>query len=71
MAERFGMTGDEVAAYAKEVVVADLDEPGIEDVIRKVMADVAERNAPITETDVRKKMEELFSVAVEQVENET
>ena len=42
LAGEFGLQGDEVGAYAKEVIIADLDEPGDEDIIRKVMADIAE-----------------------------
>ena len=46
----------ETEEYAKAVVMADLDEPGIEDVMRKVMADVAERGTDITEGQVRAKI---------------
>ena len=53
LAETFGMGPAETEEYAKAVVVADLDEPGIEDVIRKVMADIDERGADFTEDQVR------------------
>ena len=67
LAFQFGLTGDAVTAYAKEVVIADLDEPGFEDVIRKVMVDIEARGSAVTEVDVRAKLSELESVAVEQV----
>ncbi len=67
LAHKFGLTSGEAEAYVKEVIVSDLAEPGIEDVIRKVMADIEERGAGITEEDVRAEMERLFSVALEQV----
>ena len=35
-------------AYGKEVVMADLDEPGVEDAIRKVMGDIESRGAAIS-----------------------
>ena len=38
-AEKMGMTGDDVEHYAKGVVLADLEEPGDEDVFRKVRSD--------------------------------
>ncbi|MBO6521599.1 MAG: DUF1476 domain-containing protein [Rhodospirillales bacterium] len=70
LAEVFGLTGDDANNYAKEVVVADLDEPGHEDVVRKVMSDIQARNAPVTEEQVRKKIQDLESVALDQVKNE-
>lgn len=70
LAERFGMTSTETADYAKSVVAADFDEPGIEDVVRKVMADIAERGVDISEADVRAKIEELNAVAAQQVRAE-
>jgi len=68
LAERFGMTSDEAKAYAKAVVASDLDEPGIEDMMRKVMKDIEDRGAPISEADVRKKVNELYAVALAQVQ---
>ena len=67
LAQKFGLTSDETEPYVKEVIASDLDEPGIEDVVRKVMADIEERGAGITEEDVRAEMTRLFSVALEQV----
>ncbi len=40
-AEKMGLAGEAAAAYAKEVVKADFDEPGDEDVFRKVFGDAA------------------------------
>ena len=71
LAEIYGLTGADADAYAKEVVIADLDEPGIEDVMRKVMGDIKERSAPVTEAQVRSKMQELESVAMDQVKSES
>lgn len=67
LAFEFGLTGDAVADYAKEVVIADLDEPGIEDVMRKVMADIETRGSAVTEADVRAKLSELEGVAAGQI----
>lgn len=38
-AGKLGITGDAVAAYADAVIDSDFDEPGIQDVLRKVKAD--------------------------------
>lgn len=70
LAEIFGLTGADADSYAKEVVMADFDEPGIEDVIRKVMKDVGTHKAPVTEAQIRAKMSELESIAIDQVKNE-
>jgi len=59
-AELMGKTGDEADAYAREVVKADFEEAGHEDVVRKVAADLGDRADPDT---IRAKMNELISVA--------
>lgn len=64
-AELLGKTGDEAAAYAKEVVASDFDEAGDADVLRKVAKDVAAKG--ITEQQVRAKMDELVATAVAQI----
>ena len=63
LAGELGIEDDAVEAYAKDVVIADLEEPGDEDVIRKVMADIAEENLEITEAAIRGKLTELEAVA--------
>lgn len=70
LAEIFGITGDEAQAYAKEVIMADMDEPGIEDVMRKVLKDVEAKGAPVTEAQIREKIKEFDAVAIQQVKTE-
>ena len=70
LAEKLGLPESEHQAYSKEVVLADLEEPGEEDIIRKVMNDVKDRGAKLTETDIRLKLDELQRVALEQIVNE-
>jgi len=43
LAKAFGLTGEAADGYAKEVVAADLERPGDDDVIEKVMADIRTR----------------------------
>ncbi len=59
LAERLGIMESEVEEYAGSVVLADLEEPGDDDVVRKVMKDIEERNAEITEDEVRSKLAEF------------
>ncbi len=62
-----GKTGDAALAYAKEVIAADFEEPGDEDVFRKVRRDLP---ATITDHTIRHQMVELLDTAAEQVQNE-
>lgn len=71
LAEQFGLSGDEAKAYAKTVVLADFEEPGDEDVVRKVLADIQAKNASIDEDTVRKQMESLIETAKDQIFSET
>ena len=61
---------DDADAYAKSVVVADLAEEGDEDVVRKVMSDIASAGASIDEATIRAKLSELSAEAKDQVMNE-
>jgi hypothetical protein len=60
-----GKTGAEAEAYAKEVVLADFEESGDNDVMRKVVKDLQSKG--ITEPQIRAQMTELLAAAVEQV----
>ena len=62
-----GKTGDEAEAYAREVVKADFEEAGHEDVVRKVAGDLGDR---ATADQIRAKMAELLSVAKGQLLSE-
>lgn len=67
VAEALGKTGDEANAYAVEVVKADFEEAGHEDVMRKVMGDLGGK---LPEAEVRAKYESLMPIAKEQLMNE-
>lgn len=62
-----GKSGDEAAAYAMDVVNADFEESGIEDVVRKVAADLAGK---ATAEEIRAKMAEMLPVAKGQLMSE-
>jgi hypothetical protein len=66
-ADLMGKTGDDAAAYAMEVVSADFEEAGIEDVVRKVAGDLGAKSSPDA---VRAKMAELLPVAKSQLMSE-
>ncbi len=66
-AELMGKSGDEAEAYAKEVVVADFEEAGHEDVVRKVAGDLGDK---ATADEIRAKMDALLVVAKGQLMDE-
>ena len=62
-----GKTDEAAAAYALEVVSSDFEEAGDEDVVRKVVADLAGKASA---DEVRAKMRELLPVAKSQLMSE-
>ena len=70
-AEKLGLAGDELEHYAKGVVLADLEEPGEEDVFRKIRKDFDEAGIDQSDHQIHRTMEELMIEAIEQVEAET
>ncbi|MBV7255259.1 DUF1476 domain-containing protein [Pacificimonas sp. WHA3] len=58
-AEKLGLTPEERDVYAREVVAADFEEVGDEDVFRKVHGDLAAHDEiDVSEADVRKAMDD-------------
>ena len=66
-AEKLGISGDAATAYAKEVVAANFEQPGENDVVHKVMRDLTAKGVAITEAQLRAKMDELLVQAIQQV----
>jgi hypothetical protein len=69
-ADRMGLTGDEAQAYAREVIKADLAEPGDEDVFRKVRADFDAKGVDQSDHQIRRIIGEMMAEAVRQIEAE-
>ena len=66
-AGHMGLTGDEADAYAKSVVVADLEEAGTEDLFRKIRADLDLHAVQLSDHQIRAKMDEALSEARDSV----
>ena len=66
-ADLIGMSGEDAEAYAKSVVVADFEEAGHEDVVRKVAGDLGEKS---TADEIRAKMDEFLAEAKAQIMTE-
>ena len=62
-----GLVDPHLEDYAQAVVKSEVDQPGDEDVLRKVWKDLSASGAKVSETAVRAKMEELMAVARDQI----
>jgi hypothetical protein len=62
-AELMGLTGAAADDYAKSVVMADMEEPGPEDIFRKIRADFDLQSVQLSDHQVRAKLEECLATA--------
>jgi hypothetical protein len=64
-AEKLGHVGDAADAYAKSVILSDLEEAGDEDVVRKLVADLAA--VGIGEAEIRAALVARGEIALKQI----
>ena len=64
-ADKLGITGTDADAYAKSVILSDLEEAGDEDVVRKLVTDLA--RVGIGDAEIRKLLDEKQAEARRQV----
>ena len=70
-AEKMGITGETAKEYSKEVIASDFEEPGDDDVVRKVMKDFAEKDVGVSEDQLRQEMDALLGVALGQIKSDS
>ncbi|BAU94050.1 hypothetical protein MPPM_5445 (plasmid) [Methylorubrum populi] len=58
-AARLGLTGPDAETYAWSVHFADLDEPGHDDVLAKVAADLGQHGCAVCERSLRRQLREM------------
>ena len=63
-AEKLGLSGAEADAYAKSVVMADFEEPGDHDVLRKIRKDFDDKCVEQSDHQISRVMSELMAKAV-------
>ncbi|MGB6087623.1 DUF1476 domain-containing protein [Parvibaculum sp.] len=68
-AEKMGLTGEAAEAYAQEVVSADLEEAGEEDVFRKIRKDFDAKGVDQSDHQIRRSMADLMEEAIRQVQS--
>ena len=66
-AGKLGLSGDAAEAYSKEVVVADFEEAGDDDVLRKVQKDFEAKGVAQSAQQIRQTMDALMVEAVAQI----
>jgi hypothetical protein len=66
-AEKMGLTGADADAYAREVVMADVEEAGDHDVFRKVRRDFDAKKVAQSDHQIRRTMDELMQTAADQI----
>ena len=58
-----GLTGAALDAYVTSVIKAEFEEPGDDDVFRKVLADFAEKKVDVQPQQLRQQMDTLMAKA--------
>ena len=66
-----GLSGPAADVYAKEVVVADFEEAGDDDVLRKVSKDFKAKDVAQSDQHIRQMMDALMVQAIEQIKTGT
>ena len=67
VAEKLGLSGNDANTYAKDVVMADFEEAGEDDVFRKIRKDLDDKKVAVADQDIRKTMIDLMGQAIEQI----
>jgi hypothetical protein len=65
-----GKTGADADSYASDVVAADFEEAGDQDVFRKIRQDFDAAGVKQSDHEIRRTMDELLAVVVEQIKSE-
>ena len=66
-AEKLGLAGADAATYAKAVVMADFEEPGDNDVFKKIRTDFDAKGVTQSDQQIRHTMDELMAKAVAEI----
>jgi hypothetical protein len=66
-AEKLGKSGADADAYAKEVVMADFEEAGDNDVFKKIRKDFDAKGVDQSDHQIRRTMDELMAAAIAQI----
>lgn len=71
LAEKMGMDSTAATGYANEIVVANLDQPGLNDVLTKALSDLRAHGAEIDESVLQAQLATCILQAKEMVMNQS
>lgn len=66
-AEQMGISGDAAGTYAQDVVISNLDTPGLDDVVDKVDDDMKNKGLSVDRADLAGKLDQFFAQAKDQM----
>jgi hypothetical protein len=66
-AEKLGLAGIDADIYAKAVVMADFEEPGDNDVFKKIRTDFDAKGVTQSDQQIQRTMDELMAKAVAEI----
>ncbi|MFO0389701.1 MAG: DUF1476 domain-containing protein [Alphaproteobacteria bacterium] len=66
-AEKLGKQGDAAEQYAKDVVMADFEESGDDDVVGKLLKDFTDAGIAVTKQEILEQLDGKMHIAREQV----
>jgi len=69
-AEKLGLSGADADAYAKDVIRADFQKPGDEDIVAKLRHDFDAKGVAQTDDQIRLALVETMAAAVREIEAE-
>jgi len=67
VADLIGKSGDDVTPYVLEVIKSDMEEPGDDDVFRKIKQDIIAAGVQLSDVEIRSRMDVLMTEARAQV----
>ena len=70
-AKKLGLSEEKFEKYANSVILADLEEPGDQDFIRKIKYDFEQAGVNISEHEIKRESDYLYEKAKEQLNSET
>ena len=69
-AEKLGLSGPAVDDYVKAVRKADLAQKGDDDVFQKIKQDLKDKSVSVSDSELRKVMDDFLARAVQQIQAE-
>ena len=70
VAEKLGLSGEAADSYGRDMVTADFESPGDDDVIKKARTDLAAKSIEISDHTLQKHLQEFRDVALQQIRSE-